>query len=422
MGMTTTGTLTEAQKTYYLDRFLSHFTEAMVANQFAQSVPLPDGEGKTVDWFRYHPLAKVTTASSESITSYTYQAPEGMAITATVEIWDIKKPIQFSMLHYKTSRDRYLTKMVDLVSDNAAESLERNSLYTLAETGIFPLVGGAVNSAGTQNAAYLNEDIAVSSPTSTTVLTLVNTSLSLKGKNGSQTFKGGWVCITRGAAYGHCCRISAYSSTTRQITLATALPEAAQSPTNNYPTKLTIAAPFSGSSCLLATHIISTALLNKAAEILRKNKAQRFPNGKYILIVTPEVHTQLLNDSKFRDTAVNSPNFTNGGYQNSKVKEWADFDIFETTCRARYATVAETVNSFSETTGRMRMSFALGMDAFGTVDLSGRAEPELFIKMPTADDNNTSNPLNAWGTMAWKKYWKVKSLNANFCVGIMTYV
>lgn len=420
--LTSTTGITAAQKTYYVDRFMTHFKEVLVADQFSQKQPIPAGEGKTVDFFRYHPLAKVTAAGSEGKSGdFTYTALQGMNITAALETW-YGNPVQFSTLHYMTSRDKYLSKAVDLVAQQAAESCERNIIKTLCEKNIWPLPANAVNSAGVVSASNYNEDVAATSAVSTTVLRLQTASFTLAGKAKNDRFNGGWVCISRGKGYGHCSRISDYASANLAMTLIDAIPETPQSAGNSYPTKLTIAAPFSAQASLTSSDKITTALLQKAAEVLWKNGAKPFDDGYYACLITPEVHRQLLSDSQWRATAQNAPSAADGGYQPSEIARWGQFKMYRMTTRARYATAAATFNSFSETTGRMYVTLCVGQDSFGTVALEGRGEPDLIIKMPKGDDGNTSNPLNTFGTIGWVKYWVVKPLNANFCVGIMSYV
>ena len=61
---TLTTNMTPAQITKYSKNFLEYFKEMIVSEQFGQVVNIEEGGGKTIDFFRYHPLAKMTTAGS----------------------------------------------------------------------------------------------------------------------------------------------------------------------------------------------------------------------------------------------------------------------------------------------------------------------------------------------------------------------
>jgi hypothetical protein len=423
---TLTTNMTPAQKTKYLDRFLSHYKEVIVAEQFGQTVTVEHGAGKTVDFFRYHPLAKVTSAGTEGDTgAYTYKALLSMNITATLTEW--MDQVSFSMLHWATSRDRHLAAGVDTVTQQAAESIDREIIHQLVEHGIWPIPANAVSSLGVIDADYYAEGVkcdSVVTATPTTVVHLDETTFdgNMLSDN-TQSLVGGWACISRGRGYGHCSRISAFESAENAMTLTNAAPETMESAGNTTPTEFTLMGPFHASTALTSSHKITTELLNKGAEVLRKNGAKKFPNGRYACLITPEIHRQLLSDKRWRETAIHSPAAADGGHKNGLVATWADMDFFIHTSRPKYVGTAATINSMSEGgAGRLMFTLCLGMDAFGVVGLEGMGAPRLSFKIPTPDDGNTSNPNNTYGTIGWYRAWITKSLNANFCVGLLSYV
>lgn len=418
---TLTTNMTPAQITKYSKNFLEYFKEIIVAEQFGQVVDIEEGGGKTIDFFRYHPLAKVTAAGSEGAKGFTYKGLLSMNITATLTEW--YDQVDFSMLHYRTSRDRTLTAGIETVATQAAESNDLHIMKTLCEKNIWPLPASAFNSLGVVDPLVYAEDVTLDDVTSTTVFQLDDTAAGGLGRSKlADALEGGWLCVSRGAGYGHSCRITGYATVTHEITVIDALPETPVSSDGTNPTYMTIASPFNVSSVLGSGDVLSTALLNKAVEILRKNRARKFANGRYACLITPEVHRQLLHDKLWRETAVRSPALTDGGYRNGLVAEWADIDFFIHTTSPRYATALETVNSFSETTGNAYMTLVLGKDSFGVVGLGGESKPTLSIKIPNPSDGNTSNPNNTFGTVGWYRAWVVKPLNANFCVGILSIV
>jgi len=419
---TLTTNITPAQKTKYLDQFLSHYKEVTVAEQFGQKVNLAHGEGKTVDWFRYHPLAKVTSAGSEGAKGFTYKALLGMNITATLVEW--YDQVDFSMLHWATSRDRHLAAGVATVAQQASESIDREIIHQIVEHGIWPLPANAVNSLGVLDADKYAEGVKCDVITSTTAVSLDETTFGTNQLSAnSESLDGGWACISKGRGYGHCSRIASFESTSNQMVLTNAAPETMMSAGDTTPTEFTLMAPFFASTALTSAHTISTECLNKAVEILRKNGAKKFANGRYACLITPEVHRQLLSDKRWRETAIHSPQIADGGHKNGMVATWADLDFFIHTSRPKYASTLGTVNSMSEGgTGRYMFTLCMGMDAFGVVGLEGMSAPRLSFKIPQPDDGNTSNPNNTYGTIGWYRAWITKPLNANFCVGLLSYV
>lgn len=421
--LTNTTGITAAQITDYRDQFLTRFKEILVVDQFGQKVPVPQGSGATIDMFRYHPLAKVTAAMSEGDKAPTGKKIQGFAIQATLADWG--DYIEFSMLHYHTSRDRHLSQATDLVATQAAESNERQIIKTLAEKCIWPIPANAIDSTGAISASLYNEDITFGSVPSTTIVRLKTGTVTLAGKAINKKYVGGWITFSKGAAYGHCSRISVYASASLALTMADAAPEIPQSAGNTTPSKVVIASPFMSQGLLTSANKILTSHFMKAQEILFKNGAQPFDNGKYACLVSPEVHTQLLGDTKWRDTAVRQVAATDGGYRNGKVAEWGGFDFYRMTTRARYTSTTQSytgANAFAEDAGHLYVTFCLGQNAFGIPGLEGVAEPQLSIDIPKMNEGNPAVPIKTYGTMSWYRSWVVKALNANFSVGIISYV
>ncbi|MBD3276865.1 MAG: hypothetical protein GF388_01050, partial [Candidatus Aegiribacteria sp.] len=82
--------ITEADMTYYVGEFLDHYHEQTALYNHGQAqdnVSIDANRGTTANWFRYHPLALVTSATSEGKTSYTAKQLAALNVTAQVSIW-----------------------------------------------------------------------------------------------------------------------------------------------------------------------------------------------------------------------------------------------------------------------------------------------------------------------------------------------
>lgn len=68
MSTVTTTTLSAEMKTFYDMRLIDEASPMLVHEQFGQKRPIPQGGGKTVNFRRFSPLAKATTALTEGVT------------------------------------------------------------------------------------------------------------------------------------------------------------------------------------------------------------------------------------------------------------------------------------------------------------------------------------------------------------------
>lgn len=424
----TTG-LSAAQKTFYINEFLARYSAICVAQRFGQSVPIDPNNSTTANWFRYHPASLQTAAATVEgdTAALTYKAFTGMSITSTISTWNDQ--FEFSMLHYKTSRDPLLKGATEVMADQAAESIDWNTLYTIAESGITCLPANAVSaSTGAITTTLVAEDATLTAASTTALTTSASLGFTITNSSTS-ALVGGWVTFTRGAGYGHASRISASTSASgiNVITIQDACPQTPCTNTqttspNGPPTHIYVASPFNSTDIMTSSDIITTGCLRKTEEILFKNKARKFADGYYAAVIRPEVYTTLLSDTVWQ-TAMQYQD--KGALENNEIGKWSQIKFFRSTTPANYNVASATLSSFSLApsgdntggTGRLHMTYVFGQDAFGTVKLSGSGFPEMNIETgPTKSD-----PNDLYGRMGWKVYWAVKALNANFCVGIVSY-
>lgn len=434
--LTTSTGLTAAQITEYEAKLLSYFVYNITLSKFGQGADTGDfgeAQGGTKNWARYHPISAVTAGISEGKTGdYDWGELKMQEIEASLEEWG--KPIRFPMKHYHTSRDRTLNGVTKLLGENAAASIERYVFKTVIETGITGIHCGAISASnGTVDPIKYVRDVHLVAGT-TTVLHLSDSDLgTFHRKAISGSMVGAWITVTNGLGYAHCARVTAYQSTGTAATISPALPETPQaySATDlDRNTRVHICHPFNAGKLVASGDKVTTKVLQKAHELLRHANVPKFEDGRYALIVPTQVHTQLLNDSDWSNTAENTTqDATDGGLRSGSVKVWSGFTVYETNMTPRYAAAAG-FQSFSISGGNVFVSLCLGMDAFGTPLLEGAdgnvtgdmIEPSISFDIPRANDGNTSNPMKTFGTASWHLFWDVKSLNANNAVALFSYV
>jgi hypothetical protein len=418
-------TLTEADKIFYESVFLEHFFDPTVlynhgSAQLGESIPM--NAGSTVDWFRYHPLARKTAGRSEGKTTYTAQALKAMTVTAQVEIWD--SVVTFSELLWYSGRDGGMTKGIEVLSEQGGESVEQETVKLMAESGCWPLPRNAYNATtGIMVASFYQENVAATLTGTTTTFKSTNLASLIEANLSNDVLIGGFGCVAKGRGYGSAFRITSYDSDGGGAGVPSFLftPAAAEALTSEVGaiTNITIAIPNHTGRPLDANDTINTGILLKAKEILQKNKAKRFPDGTYHAIIPPEVVTQLMTIdttwvSQMTQVRVEKGE---GGY----VGTWAGISFYESNITARYPIVASTANAISFSTGEMRTTLIMGTNSFGKVTIggSGLNDPKLIFK--GLDTGGVANPTESFATMAWKIIWKIKPLNANWCVALFTY-
>lgn len=115
---------------YYIRTFLMRARPALVHLRYAQNTPVPKKEGETVKWRKYLPLSLVDAPLSK-----TGDVPEPISIsvrdiTTVLNPWGAWTPTADWV--DLTQHDREMTEIVELLGEQAAETLDRNAKLVLA--------------------------------------------------------------------------------------------------------------------------------------------------------------------------------------------------------------------------------------------------------------------------------------------------
>ena len=121
--------LSPEMKTYYEKRLLDNAEPNLVHDQFADKYPIPKNGGKTIEFRKYSPLAKATTAITEGVT------PDGnklnvTAITATIAQYG--DWIQMSDLLDLTAIDNNVLQATKLLGSQSGRTLDTITREVLA--------------------------------------------------------------------------------------------------------------------------------------------------------------------------------------------------------------------------------------------------------------------------------------------------
>lgn len=113
--------LTDEIKTYYSDYLIDIAEGELVHDQFGQKRPIPEGKGRTIEFRKWTPLAKITTELQEGVT------PDGQALDMTVLTAYPKQYggyVIVSDLLDLTAIDNVKTEATQLIGSQAGRSLD----------------------------------------------------------------------------------------------------------------------------------------------------------------------------------------------------------------------------------------------------------------------------------------------------------
>lgn len=121
INLTTSAGLSDEMKTYYEKRLLDNAEPLLVHDQFGDRYPLPNGEGKVIEWRRYSQLPKRLDTLTEGST------PVGQKLdvsTVTSQISQYGGWVQLSDLTELTAIDKNVEQATKLIGSQAGRTLD----------------------------------------------------------------------------------------------------------------------------------------------------------------------------------------------------------------------------------------------------------------------------------------------------------
>jgi N4-gp56 family major capsid protein len=157
-------------------------------------------------------------------------------------------------------------------------------------------------------------------------------------------------------------------------------------------------------TAIAATDVLTGAEIRKAVRTLKKNKAQRHPNGYFYGIVQPDTAYDLMGNTEWLDAyRYTSPDNIQAGL----LGRLHGVEFYETN-QGKTESSNTTVYS----------NFICGRNAYGTVSLEGQPGSRIYVKQPGS--NSTDNPLDTFSTVGWRATFATKVLNGSWVVNIKT--
>jgi len=393
--VTTTGTLTQLMKVYY-DRKLLDFAEpVMVADKLADhSRDIPQKEGKTVNFTRYVPLAKITAATAEG----------GNPTVVEMEAFEFEKTtakysntIKLTDTLLLTAYDDVTEGAVMLCGENMGESINHQYRKAMAE-GFYPM---RVDNSTT----YAKTCVCDAGSSATGVV-----AADELGASGNDAWVGGLITILDGQNAGFSAVVTDSVTSTGAITFSPALKDACDTG-DTFRIVVTTG--------LAATNIVTGAAVERAVAILKKNKAPKYDGKFYAGIMSPFVVYDFMQDSAW----VNAQHYASPeAIKNGELGKWGGVRFWEDTEAWTDLITdgsAELDRGFGyySAAGTINHTPIFGKHAFAGTRISG-VKDKLIIKVSGPQD--TSNATNAFSLVSWKAYFVAVVLNGLFGVNILS--
>ena len=185
--VTTLDGLTPEMKTYYDMNLINEASANLVHDQFGQKRPIPQGGGKTIEFRKFSPLAKATTALTEGVT------PDGKSLTVTTITSTVSQYgdyITQSDVLELTALDNTILEATKLLGKQAGATLDtvvRNVLVAGTNVSYCPKVAGSTETAVTSRTG-------LDTTAKLTVKVIQKAVAKLRGQN-APTINGDYIAI-----------------------------------------------------------------------------------------------------------------------------------------------------------------------------------------------------------------------------------
>jgi hypothetical protein len=379
--------------TYYDSVFLERFKELLVLDKWCDKKNIPLWRGKTVDYFSYYPLAGTATAITEGASTANEAAIAGQTIQATIAKYAQWAP--YTERVKLTARDENLRGAVELFGEAAAKSLEEILATELFQKGSIPIrVDDLVN----QTTYTWESTVDASAGLTTTVI--YDDAITWT----TDLLAGAHFAVTSGATrnYRHGSMVTSSGSTSESFTLTTAA-------NRSFSANTTYRAVV-GTGITAANPITSSAIEYGVSKA-RENKFYTFPGGWFRSSLASQTEYDLQQSSVWRNMAIYQDKSM---VERGVIKHLWGVEFYRATIPYR-----EDVDGTKNlSAGVVFCTPIMGRHALGNVSLGGMRGHKILFKTPGLQ--TTNEPYDENGTIGYKFYAAAKSLNAAFCINLMS--
>lgn len=418
---TTTSNLTAGVNIYYDKKFLDVVKSSLKLVSMGQRRPLPMGEGKTIEFFRY---LNITPTVSDAIL-IEGRNPDATVITgqkiqAALKEWGAFS--QHSSLIRKTHIDRNLAGVSELWGEHAGNIHDLITKNEVMANGAMPL---AVDLSTTSTFSGT-----VDSASSTTI---ADTALSTNTDFGDADadMKQCLVTITGGTGYGQQRAVSDYDATDGSAEgLVTISPAWDVTPAADDTYTVTTCDELTTGDTLSYNAVL------RARTNLAKYKAPKWAGGWYVGIVDPDTAEGLMKDTTWKNIQQYRDSVT--GIFEGEIGKLAGVRFIEESAGFKFPNITRDSGTTSygvgvnnpgtsytnySATGAVTSVPILGKNAFGVTTFRNQMGqlPRPMIRTKTSGPNTTSDPLDRVSTVGWMNEYVCKALNPLFAQQVWCY-
>lgn len=302
------------------------------------------------------------------------------------------------------SRDPRMATLSELFGEAAAKSIDALLMTEAIQRGSIPMrVDELVTASGTYTREQTIDSVANATGNTTTTFVDAGATAANDYFNGAH-FAVMYPGSGTPTNYRYGGQISDCTQATNWFTISPAAPAAFDSSTYY---RMVVGTGIS------ATVTMTGDAIRFALKMANKQRFYPFPGGYFRCVIGDDVMYDLASDTVWKTMSEYSkPENIEKGF----VKRLWGVDFYRTTqpYRESVAGASGGVN----TTGVVFCTPLFGMHSLGTVDLAGNASPKIIVKTP--GPQTVSEPHNENGSIGYAFYYAAKSLNAAFCINMMS--
>lgn len=409
---TKTTTVNGGQITYYDRKFLSQFWPMLKFAQFGQKRPLPQNSGKTISFFRWNPIdVSVSTATLTEGVNPNATLIYGQDLSATLAEYGGFS--QHSSLFMKTHLDgkfsRQMGGLAELWGQHAGNIIDRKTGMEICAHAAIPLRADYATDTG---ATYSGTFTSV---TSTTVMADTAIASNTDYGDANDDLNQSILTVTSGKGRNQQRVVTDFVTSGGSITVSPAfdvLPVAGDSFT------------VTSADAIASGDKLTYANIKQARKNLKEKYAPTFSGGYFVGLIDPEAAAGLMDDSDWK--AVHTYKDQTKGIFEGEIGKFMGIRFIEHNDPIRFPITTRGTAGTSygpgasggnwSATGNVAANFILGREAFGVTTFGNQmgqlAKPPITVKVSGAQD--TSNPLNRYGTIGWALEYVPKGLSP-FC-------
>lgn len=418
MSTTTTSTINAGVNIYYDKKFLRKAANVLRVAQWGQKRDLPEGEGKTIQFFRYNAIpvsiAKLTEGSNPGETNIT-----GQDLQAVISEYGAFS--KHASLLKKVHIDRKLAGISSLWGEHAGKTVDLLTQMEIAANGAYPYrCDGEVT---TGDYVFVGT---LTGGSSSTALDSGGVASNTDYGNENHDLLQSVITILTGTGKGQARVITTYATSGGVMTVS---PDWDVAPVSG-DTYIVVSA-----HGLTSSDVITTGNIRGALEILKNNGAAPYEDGFYVGLLSPTTEKNLMADTDWKALMDYSASDSGrrGGMFTGKIGTWGGVHWYYTTQPFKFpiTTVGTNSNDYGvgqndptsseytnySATGDVYANFVFGKEAFGVTTFKGQGnvmKPGIIVKRGGPQD--TGNPLNMFSTVGWYLPYVAKALNPLFAI------